>query len=429
VANFLFSGKIIPDDFERFLFMKIAYFDCFAGAGGDMIVSAMLDAGLDEKFLKKQLATLGLKKLNILTTRVTRAGIQAIHFKPAAPQHQPTRNLKQIIQIINRSKIDQPAKKTAIQIFKKLADAEAAVHGKDKMHIHFHEVGAVDSIVDIVSAAIGFHFFRQNGIEKFYCSTISIGSGMVKTAHGLLPVPAPATALLIKNIPVTKGPADVELLTPTAAAVLTTIVDCFGPLPTMKFEKIGYGAGSLNLSACPNVLRLIIGRTEELEKANADSVCLLETNIDDTSGEVVGYVTEKLLEAGAFDVYTTAIYMKHNRPAVKLSVICKPDDEGLMSQLIMQQGLTFGIRRQLIQRYILSRNYVTVKTSYGKIKIKVGKAGDKTLSVKPEFSDCKTAAQKNNVPLKTVIDSAIAAYYKGDNIYTKGQPRRKNQTA
>ena len=394
--------------------MKIAYFDCFAGAGGDMIVSAMLDAGLDEKFLKKQLSTLGLKNLNIKITHTKRAGIRATHFQPVFPKHQPARNLKQITQIINKSKIFTPAKKLALKIFERLADAEAAVHGKDKMQIHFHEVGAVDSIVDIVSAAVGYHFFRQKGIEKFYCSTISVGSGTVKTAHGLLPVPAPATTILIKNIPVTKGPADVELLTPTAAAVLTTIVDDFGPLPSMNIAKIGYGAGSLDLPLCPNVLRLFIGRTDKKENANSDSVYLLETNIDDNSPEVIGCVTEKLLEAGALDVYTTPIYMKHNRPAVKLSVICKVDDESLISQFLMQQGLTFGIRRQLLYRYILSRNYVNVNTKFGKIKIKVGKDGEKIVAVKPEFSDCKAAAQKYNVPLKTVIDSAIAAYYKAD---------------
>jgi uncharacterized protein (TIGR00299 family) protein len=396
---------------KGFQYMKVAYFDCFAGAGGDMIVSAMLDAGLDEKFLKKQLSTLGLKKLNIRITRVTRSGLQAIHFEPIAPQNQLSRNLKQIKQIINKSKIDSPAKKTAVQIFERLADAEAAVHGKDKMHIHFHEVGAVDSIVDIVSAAVGFHFLRQKGVEKFYCSTVSLGSGTVKTAHGLLPVPAPATALLIKNVPVTKGPADVELLTPTAAAVLTTIVDRFGPLPTMKIEKIGYGAGSLDLAACPNVLRLFIGQTDEQDNTDTDYVYLLETNIDDTSGEVIGYVIEKLLEEGALDVYTTPIYMKHNRPAVKLSVICEPNAENRLTQLILQQALTLGIRKQLLQRTTLSRTFVTVKTRYGKIKIKVGCAGKKILNVKPEFSDCKIAAEKNSVPLKTVIDSALAAYY------------------
>lgn len=400
--------------------MKIAYFDCFAGAGGDMIAAAFLDAGMDSEFLKNQLSTLGLKNLDIEITETKRASLRAIQFSPASPNQKHPRNLEQIIEIINKSQINEDAKKTATQIFEKLAEAEAFVHGKDKNHNHFHEVGAVDSIVDIVSASIGFHFFKEKGVAQFSSSTLSVGGGTVKTAHGLMPVPAPATAILLKGVPVTAGPGQFELLTPTAAAILTTIVDEFGPLPSMKIEKIGYGAGSLNSNQFPNVLRIIIGEAAEPTQADADSVYLLETNIDDASGETIGYVTEKLLESGALDVFTTPIFMKQNRPAVKLSVICEPQLEQRLSQVLMGQGLTFGIRKQLMQRTKLSREFITVETEFGKIKIKTGTLAGKIVNAKPEFSDCVEAAEKHDVPVKTIIEQAM-------NIYKNKQKERNNK--
>lgn len=224
--------------------MKIAYFDCFSGAGGDMIAAAFIDAGLDTRFLLSQIDSLGIEGLEIKIFQTTRCGLTAAKFEPVFPHQHHHRNLANIIEVIDKSKIKAEAKETAIAIFDRLADAEAAVHGEPKDHIHFHEVGAVDSIVDIVAASIGYHYFRQSGVEKFYCSTISVGGGMTKSEHGLIPVPGPATAELIKNVPVTAGPAQVELLTPTAAAILTTIVDEFCTLPSMKILKTGYGAGT-----------------------------------------------------------------------------------------------------------------------------------------------------------------------------------------
>ena len=400
--------------------MKIAYFDCFAGAGGDMIAAAFLDAGLDSEFLKKQLSTLGLNDLRIEITETKRAGIRALRFEPIAKQQKEHRGLEQIVEIINKSQIAEAAKQTAIKIFEKLADAEAAVHGEDKDDIHFHEVGAVDSIVDIVSASIGVHFFKEKGVAEFYSSVLSVGGGTVKTAHGFLPVPAPATAILLKDIPVTAGPGRFELLTPTAAAILTSIVDEFGSLPSMKIEKIGYGAGSLNSEKFPNVLRFIIGEAAEPAQADADSVYLLETNIDDASGEVIGYVTERLLETGALDVFTTPIFMKQNRPAVKLSVICKLQDEQRIIQVLMQQGLTFGVRRQTLQRTKLTRDFTTVETKFGKIRIKTGTFNGKIVNAKPEFEDCKRAAEKHNVAVKTVIEQAM-------NIYKNKRKERNNK--
>lgn len=389
--------------------MKIAYFDCFAGAAGDMIVAAMLDAGLDAEFLKAQLATLGLKNFDIKITETKRTGLRALSFLPVVQKEHAHRNLKDITEIITQSKISEKAKKTAIAVFEKIAEAEGKVHGKDHNEIHFHEVGALDSIIDIVSASIGFDALA---LDKVYCSTLSVGSGTIECAHELLPVPAPATAELLKGIPIISGPGQFELLTPTAAAILTTVTDRFCPLPAMSIEKIGYGAGSRQSNDFPNVLRLILGQTVDDTEADADSVCLLETNVDDTTGELLGSATEKLFDRGALDVFTTPIYMKHGRPAGQISVICKIEDVQKMEQIIFEEGLTFGIRRQILQRSKLAREFVTVQTEFGQIRIKVGSLAGKIINAKPEFSDCAAAAEKHKVTVKTVLDAAMAAYKK-----------------
>jgi len=392
--------------------MNVAYFDCFAGAGGDMIVAAMLDAGLDAEFLKTQLAALALENLDVKVAETKRCGLRALSFVPAAPKQQHHRILKHITELIRRSEIAEGAKETAITIFNKLAQAEATVHNQPPDTIGFHEVGAVDSIVDIVSASVGLEFFRTRGLKKVYCSALSVGSGTVKTAHGLLPVPAPATVQLVKGIPVVAGPCQIELLTPTAAAILTTMVDEFCTLPAMKIESVGYGAGSFQSEKFPNVLRLILGQTTPAGSENADSVCLLETNIDDTSGELIGFVTEQLFKAGALDVFTTPIYMKHSRPAVQISVLCEIADEQKLEQILFKEALTFGIRKQILQRSKLARDFVTVKTEFGKIRIKIGKIDGSVVAAKPEFSECVSAAEKHNVAVKTVINAAVAAYKK-----------------
>jgi len=392
--------------------MKIAYFDCFAGAAGDMIVAAMLDAGLDFEFLKAQIATLKIDNFEMELKDTLRAGLRAKSFSVAVGKQDDHRNLPQIIEIIEQSKITEYAKKTAIAIFNRLAEAEAAVHGKSLNEIHFHEVGAVDSVVDIVSVAIGIEAL---GIEKVYCSALAVGGGTVKCNHGLLPVPAPATAELIKGIPTVAGPEQIELLTPTAAAILTNLTEQFGPLPSMKIETVGCGAGTFESEKFPNILRLIIGQTTDADSQNADSVCLLETNIDDVNAELIGSVTDKLLDVGALDVFTTSIYMKQNRPAVKLSVICRPEDIIKAEHIIFEQGLTFGIRKQILQRTKLIRKFITVETEFGTIKIKTGLLDGKIVNAKPEFSDCAAGAKKHNVPVKTVLNAAMAAYKKITN--------------
>ena len=387
--------------------MKIAYFDCFAGAAGDMIVAAMLDAGLDVEFLKAQLATLGIENLDIKSARTRRAGLGATSFVPVIGAQQHHRNLKQINEIISRSKISEQARKTAITIFNRLAEAEAVVHGKAADEVEFHEIGATDSIIDIVCAAVGL---TALGVEKVYCSELSVGGGSVKCTHGILPVPAPATAELLKGVPIVGGPAQIELLTPTAAAILTTVAEQFGPLPAMRTESVGYGAGTFQSEEFPNVLRLILGRATTEDSTNVDSVCLLETNIDDASGELIGSVTEQLLARGALDVFTTPICMKHNRPAVQVSVICRVADASQIEQMLFEQGLTFGIRKQILQRSKLVRDFVTVTTEFGKIRIKTGSLGGKVVVAKPEFSDCVLAAKEHNQSVKAVLDAAMAVF-------------------
>jgi len=372
-----------------------------------MIVASMIHAGLDTDFLRTQLATLNLPGLEIKVDSVQRAGIAATKFEPIAPHQHHHRNLSDIRQIITASAISQKAKQTALAIFERLANAEGAVHGKDPNEIHFHEVGAIDSIADIVAAAIGLDAL---GIEKVFCSTISLGGGTVKAAHGILPVPAPATAELLKNVPTKLGPIEKELTTHTTAPILTTITQNFCAPPAMNIDSIGYGAGTLDSDQFPNVTRLIIGQTCDGDTETTDSVALLETNIDDVTGEVIGSVTDQLLKNGALDVFTTAISMKQNRPAVKLSVISRPADIDKLEKIIFESSITFGIRRQILHRTKLAREFVTVETLFGQIKIKLGKLNGKIVNAKPEFKDLEQAAQKHNQNIKTVHQDAMQAY-------------------
>jgi hypothetical protein len=347
--------------------------------------------------------------VDIKAGETKRAGLRAIHFVPVIKEEHHHRRLSDILKIINDSKIGEKPKRTAVAIFNRLAQAEAAVHGKEPNDIHFHEVGAIDSIVDIVSAAIGFDAL---GIEKVYCSPLAVGGGQIKAAHGIMPVPAPATAELLKGVPTVGGPIDKELLTPTGAAILTTVAESFGQIPPMKIEATGYGAGTLDSDHVPNVVRLILGESADNASSTSDSVCLLETNIDDITGEIIAHTADNLLSAGALDVFTTPIIMKHGRPAVKLTVTCQPADISRLEEIIFDAGITFGIRRQILERSKLAREFVTVTTPYGDIKIKIGKNGDKTVTIKPEFADCTKAAEKHKKSVKEIMQAAIAEFRK-----------------
>lgn len=373
-----------------------------------MIVGSMLDAGLDADLLRSRIDSLRIENLKIEICTVTRCGITATTFKPVIAHQHHHRKLADITAIIDRSDLSDTAKARAIAIFTKIAQVEGRIHGKDPSEIGFHEVGAVDSIVDVVSACVGLEALA---IEDVCCSTMSVGGGTVKCAHGVIPVPAPATVELLKeaNAPVSGGPVDVELLTPTAAAILTNFATQYGPLPSMTVDVIGYGAGTRDFEEFPNVLRLVIGETTG-SAAETDCVCVLECNLDDVPGETVGHVMDELFDTGALDVFATPIQMKHNRPAVKLSVICSPEDIRQIEKIIFEQGLTLGIRRQMMQRSKLSRESVAVRTEYGEIRIKTGRYHDAVVSVKPEYSDCARAAKEHNVPLDKVRQAAMEAF-------------------
>ncbi len=389
--------------------MKIAYFDCFAGAAGDMLVASMLDAGLDPDLLRDRLATLPLPPFELKITKTTRAGIAATRFEPLLPPASNHRNLSQIIEIINAAALPENVRATAIAVFKTLAEAEAAVHATDVEHVHFHEVGALDSIIDVVAAAVGIDALE---IEQVFASPLTLGGGTVDCSHGTIPAPAPATTELLKGIPVVGGPINAELLTPTAAAFFKTLAKGFGHLPEMKIDAVGYGAGSMNPERFPNVIRLLLGTTDQPNLATADTICLLQTNCDDVTAELLAHVTEILFQAGALDVFTTPIIMKHGRPAAELTVIAPLDRAEKLQRIIFQHGLTFGLRKQLVPRAKLARRFETVSTPFGNIRIKLGLLDGKVVAAKPEFADCADAAKKHNLPLKTILDAALTAYHR-----------------
>ena len=388
--------------------MKIGYFDCFAGASGDMILASMLDAGLDERFLVSRIKLLGLEGVELKVERKHRSGIGAAGFEVLAPPQKHHRNLADIRAIISQSGISESARDRAIAIFEKLACVEGAIHGKKADEITFHEIGAVDSIVDIVGVCVGVEAL---GIEKAYCSQFSVGSGSIECAHGILPAPSPATTALLQEAgaAVVGKSAGAELLTPTGAAILTNLCEDFGAMPAMRIESVGYGAGSRQFGEFANVLRLIIGNSAQ-EDVDTDCVCLLETNVDDATGEMIGFVSQLLLDKGAVDVFTTAIGMKYNRPAVKISVLCRPGDDAEMEKILFEEGLTLGIRKQFLQRSKLRREIVAVDTEFGRINIKQGISGSEFVCVKPEYSDCAEAAKRHGVSLKSVIEAAKAAF-------------------
>ncbi len=391
--------------------MKVAYFDCFCGAAGDMIVGACLDAGADEAFLRTELAKLRLTEVDLQIEKVTKNGISATSFTPhitepsPAPKH---RHLPHIIDLIQQAQLSDTVKSQAVRIFERLAQAEAKIHATDPEKIHFHEVGAADAIMDIVGACVAM---ESLGVNKIYASPLTVGSGTVKCAHGVLPIPAPATAELIKGIPLRSSEAQGELLTPTGAAILTTLAEEFGPLPAMTIERIGYGAGQRDLENIPNVLRVLMGQANAgIADLITDEVVVLEANLDDATPELIGHVAEQLLQAGALDVFCTSIAMKKNRPGSQISVLAQSTDVTRLETILLTESTTFGVRRHTCVRSTLPREIRTVDTEYGPIRIKVGFLDSRPVTVSPEYDDCAQAAQKYQTPLKKVFTAALTAY-------------------
>lgn len=389
--------------------MKIAYFDCFSGASGDMILGALMDAGLPLEKLKAELAKLKLSHYDLKVEKVAKksiAGSQAIVIVEEDHHHHHHRHLSDIKTILENSDLDNSIKEKSIGIFNRLAEAEAKVHQTTVDHIHFHEVGAMDAIIDVVGSVAGI---AALGIEKIVCSALHVGAGTVECAHGTLPVPAPATVELIQGKPVYSTGVEGELLTPTGAAILTTLAAEFGPMPAMTLETTGYGAGNADISI-PNLLRIAVGEAaEEIEGLESERVAVMETSIDDMNPQIYDYLIEKMLHMGVMDVFLVPLHMKKNRPGTLLTVLCKMEMMDQITDFLIAETTTIGVRWRIDHRVKAHREIRMGKTTYGDIGFKVAKIGDRTVNVSSEYEDCKRVAVKKNVPLKNVLDAARLA--------------------
>jgi len=445
--------------------MRIAYLECFSGMSGDMFLGALVDAGVPAQLLEDTVAALGIEA-RLEVSRVLRSGIAATkvdvwiggekdmpteeflakshdhddaHGHPHehghehhhehehshaghgahggeqashshAHEHPHGRGLAQITRIIADSRISETAKKTAIAIFEALGTAEAKIHATSIDKVHFHEVGAEDAMVDIVCAAVGAEAL---GVDEIISSPLNVGGGTIKCAHGTLPVPAPATVELLKEAPVYSSGVQMELVTPTGAAIVKTLVHRFATFPEMKIEKSGYGAGSRDFPGQPNVVRLVVGESAPaslVAKTSSDTVTVLEANLDDLNPQVFGYVMDRLFEEGALDAFGVPVQMKKNRPGTLLTVLCRPEDAGKLTQLIFRETTTLGVRRREEMRHTLARRWENVRTQWGEVRIKIASMNGTITNYAPEYEDCRRIAAEQHVPLKTVMQEAARIY-------------------
>lgn len=382
----------------------IAYLDCFSGVSGDMILGALVDAGLAIADLREDLSRLPLSGYEVTAERVSRGGIVGTQVVVKTEGAHERRSLLDIIKIIGKA--DLPAEVTlpARRAFERLAEAEARVHGHSVEEIHFHEVGAVDAIVDIVGAFCGLH---RLGIEGVYVSPLPLGGGWVDTAHGKLPVPAPATVELLRGVPSHGGPVEEELVTPTGAAIVTTACREFGAMPPMTIKAIGWGAGSKELPH-PNLLRMFLG--EPTARPREQLLALIETNIDNMNPELFGHVMEQLFAAGALDVFYTPIVMKKSRPATLVSVLAEPPLVDTLSEILFRETTTLGVRVTDVARRCLEREWREVETEYGPVRMKIGRLNDEVVNIAPEYEDCARLAGEKGVPIADVYQAAREAF-------------------
>jgi uncharacterized protein (TIGR00299 family) protein len=391
--------------------MKTLYFDCFAGASGDMILGALMGVGVDQYALVEQLKLLGLPGWKVDFEKVDRSGLSANYARVQTVHEHAHRHLADILKIIYDSGLNDRVKDRAARIFSRLAEAESRVHNLPIEKIHFHEVGALDAIIDVCGAAIGFDLL---GIERFVCSPLRVGAGMTEMAHGRFPIPPPAVAELLKGAPVYGGDIEGEFVTPTGAAIIATVCEDFGPMPAMKIEANSYGAGTRDHKNFPNVLRLFVGETEGDAAAADEPLVMIETNIDDMSAQLFGHVMERAFELGALDCFLTAVQMKKNRPGMLISILCRPDDREKLLQMLFAETTTIGARSYEVQRRALARESVRVETQFGPIDVKVSQissqANNGAVNAMPEFEQCREAARKAGVALREVQDAARAAY-------------------
>ncbi|MBN1917079.1 MAG: nickel pincer cofactor biosynthesis protein LarC [Verrucomicrobia bacterium] len=386
--------------------MRVAHFDCFSGISGDMVLGAFVDAGLPASTLRRELKKLPLAGYTIGVEKVSRnhmSGTQ-VRIRVAKSAKQPHRHLGHIVELINGSGLLERVKADATGIFTRLGEAEAAVHGVSIEKVHFHEVGAVDSILDIVGAAVAI---EQLGIERVTSSPLALGSGTVKIAHGEIPVPVPATMKLLQGVPVYQSGIMQEMVTPTGAAIVTHYASSFAGVPAMTVRSVGYGAGTRTIEGRPNLLRVVIGDAEET--ALAEAMDVIETNIDDMTPELLGAAFERLFEAGALDAYITPLVMKKNRPGHLVTVLCDPAKTAALIELMLTETTTFGVRTYHTQKHCLARESKTVKTAYGPVDVKVGLLGGRPVKAAPEYESCRKAAKAKSIPLRTVFAAAEAA--------------------
>lgn len=392
--------------------MRQAYLDGSSGISGDMFLGALLDAGFDAHRLLEELKKLPLGFYKLKRTRALRGGIVGTRFEVETAGEQPHRKLTDIEGMIESAGLSAGVKERALKIFRRLAEAEGKLHGKPASDIHFHEVGAVDAIIDIVGACVGLEALE---ISELICSPLNVGGGRVEAAHGSLPVPAPATGELLQGIPIYSSGVEGELVTPTGAAIVSTLAASYGPFPSFKIERIGYGAGGKEYPKHPNVARLFIGEKLDAVKAEAgklgdELVSLIEANVDDMSPQLYGYLVDQALAAGALDVTCSSVQMKKNRPGLQITVLATPEKADALAQLLFEQTTTIGLRIYEARRKVLEREQVEVETPYGKVRVKVAKRDGKFLNAAPEYEDCQKLAAEKSVPLKEVMLAAQTAF-------------------
>lgn len=389
----------------------IAYFDCFSGISGDMVLGALVDAGADLRVIEAELRKLGLEGWSISAEKVKRGAISATQVKVETSEGHHHRGLSIILGRIDKANLAPRAAERARKIFTRLAEAEAKVHQMPVEQVHFHEVGAVDSIVDIVGAAIGFELL---GIDEFACSSFDVGAGQVKTAHGLLPVPAPATAELLRGAPTYSSGVQRELVTPTGAAIATTLATRFSEIPKMTLRTIGYGAGSADMKEKANVMRLLIGESEISEPGEHwdAPISVIETNLDDMSPQIYGYFVDRALAAGALDVFSTSVLMKKNRPGQLVTLLCEHSNLSRLMDLIFRETTTIGVRTYEVRRKTLDRELIPIATPFGEVRLKVSRMNGTVLNATPEYEDCQRIAATRGIPLKEVIAAASFEYQK-----------------
>jgi uncharacterized protein (TIGR00299 family) protein len=390
--------------------MKIAYLDCFSGVSGDMLVGSLLDAGLPFEELEGIISGLNLDGYMISAKKEGRNNIFGTRFHVSLKgKHQKARYLKDIKEIITSGDIPLAVVEKCISIFEKLAITEGEIHHISPDELHFHEVGAVDSIIDIVASVVGIYLL---GIEKLFVSKMPVGKGIITSAHGKIPLPSPATIALLEGVPIYDSGQEVEMITPTGAALITSLCSSFGPMPSMIVERVGYGVGSRTLADKPNLLRILIGN--DIDKQRSETVVVLESNLDDMSPELLGYLMDRLFDAGAKDVTFSHIQMKKNRPGIQLQVIGQPEDKERLSNIIFKESTTLGIRFNYSQRSILTRGELMVESPWGKMRVKkVINQGGKT-ALLPEYEECRRVAKANNLALRDVY--AWAAAFSSDHL-------------